>query len=390
MEDCALKSMVNYFKHDGELIVGPMPFAANFGRGYIRPKVYALLDKVVEQHGIKVRTGCKVVRYFESEDKGGVELESGEILTADVVAAADGVHSKSWSLVNSNKDEPTSSGHSAYRVSFPIELALKDPLVQKFIVEGNKDNDSMAFMAGPGCHAVIILGRETASYIFLHQDKKGTSSESWSNKVDATDALKTIEDIGGWDPSFKALVAATPKDALVDWRLMWRNPQPIHVSPHGRVVQIGDSCHSFLPTSANGATQAMEDGVSLAACLRLAGGKEGVPLAGRVHNKLRFERVSCGQLMGLMRREVYHKVDWNMLRQNPKKVANPPGEWIARHDPEAYATENFQACADHVVNGTAFKNTNTPPGYEYEPWDVQQVQRDADAGKPLAPAGDWS
>ena len=72
------------------------------------------------------------------------------------------------------------------------------------------------------------------------------------------------------------------------------------------------------------------------------------------------------------------------------KIANPPGEWIARHDPEAYAIENFEACTNSLLQGTPFKNTNIPPGYEYQPWDVHQVLKDAEEGRPLQPAGDWS
>ena len=90
-----------------------------------------------------------------------------------------------------------------------------------------------------------------------------------------------------WDPAFLALIQRTPADSVVDWRLLWRDPQPNWVSECGRIVQIGDAAHSFLPTSANGGTQACEDAISLAACLSL-GGKHAIPLATRVHNKLRY------------------------------------------------------------------------------------------------------
>ena len=67
---------------------------------------------------------------------------------------------------------------------------------------------------------------------------------------------------------------------------MWRDLREEWVSPAGRVVQIGDSAHSFLPSSGNGASQAMEDAITLAACLQL-GGKSNVPVAARIYNKLR-------------------------------------------------------------------------------------------------------
>jgi 2-polyprenyl-6-methoxyphenol hydroxylase-like FAD-dependent oxidoreductase len=93
--------------------------------------------------------------------------------------------------------------------------------------------------------------------------------------------------VQGWDPYVTELIKATPDNTVLDWKLMWRNPQPQWTSPSGRVVQIGDAAHPFLPTSASGGTMAMEDAFSLAACLQVAG-KEGVGLAARVHNHLRY------------------------------------------------------------------------------------------------------
>lgn len=78
----------------------------------------------------------------------------------------------------------------------------------------------------------------------------------------------------------------TPPKSVVDYQLLWRDPNPKWVSDGGLILQLGDSAHSFLPTSANGATQAMEDGISISACLRLAG-KNNVSLATRIHTALR-------------------------------------------------------------------------------------------------------
>lgn len=82
------------------------------------------------------------------------------------------------------------------------------------------------------------------------------------------------------------LIKATPYRTVLDWKLMWRNPQSQWASPGGRVIQIGDAAHPFLPTSASGGTMAMEDAYSLAACLSIAG-KENLSLATKVHNHLR-------------------------------------------------------------------------------------------------------
>ncbi|KAK3167803.1 FAD-dependent monooxygenase dmxR9 [Lepraria neglecta] len=76
-----------------------------------------------------------------------------------------------------------------------------------------------------------------------------------------------------------------PKGTNIHWKLMWRDLCEDWTSPAGRLVQVGDSAHSFLPSSGNGASQAMEDAITLATCLQL-GGKSNVPSATRVYNKL--------------------------------------------------------------------------------------------------------
>ena len=43
---------------------------------------------------------------------------------------------------------------------------------------------------------------------------------------------------------------------------MCRDPQQKWTSPAGRVIQLGDAAHAFLPNSSNGGTQAMEDAPS--------------------------------------------------------------------------------------------------------------------------------
>lgn len=83
----------------------------------------------------------------------------------------------------------------------------------------------------------------------------------------------------------KAIVEKTP--SLVDWKLVYRDPLPRWVSDHGRIALLGDSAHPFLPTSAQGATQAMEDGVTIAICLRRAG-KNQVPTAVRTYQEIRY------------------------------------------------------------------------------------------------------
>lgn len=98
--------------------------------------------------------------------------------------------------------------------------------------------------------------------------------ESWFQAGDMADVRRHI---AGLDPRIAAAVDKTP--ALLDWKICYRDPLPSWVSSRShRIALLGDSCHPHLPTSAQGASQAVESAAVLAVCLRLAG-KGRIPLA---------------------------------------------------------------------------------------------------------------
>jgi 2-polyprenyl-6-methoxyphenol hydroxylase-like FAD-dependent oxidoreductase len=76
------------------------------------------------------------------------------------------------------------------------------------------------------------------------------------------------------------------KTDIVDWKLRWRDGSPQWTSEQGRLVRLGDAAHAFFPTAGNGAVQALEDALSLAECVRIAG-KANAAQATKVHNRLR-------------------------------------------------------------------------------------------------------
>lgn len=166
-----------------------------------------------------------------------------------------------------------------------------------------------------------------------------------------------MELLKDWDPICTAIVEKTP--SLVDWKLVYRDPLPTWVSKKRRVLLLGDSAHPFLPTSAQGGTQAMEDGATLAVCLRRAG-KEHVQAALKTHEEIRFvvhsilvlkndanktvhryERVKAIQKTGETTRDTWHKTDWDTAKKNPASLALPKEDWIHHHDAEAHAETVF-------------------------------------------------
>ncbi|EIW78864.1 hypothetical protein CONPUDRAFT_166747, partial [Coniophora puteana RWD-64-598 SS2] len=70
-------------------------------------------------------------------------------------------------------------------------------------------------------------------------------------------------------------------------------------SKGGRIILIDDAAHPFFPTSAQGASQAIEGGVTLAVLFQLAG-KQNVPVALQAWEKIRSwasRRVTSGIML---------------------------------------------------------------------------------------------
>ncbi|OJD32344.1 salicylate hydroxylase [Diplodia corticola] len=301
--------------------------------------------------GVDIRLGRRVCEYFEDAEEAGVvvEEEDGEgedeggrkrkkrtRYVADVVLAADGVRSTARAVVLGQEDKPKSSGYAIWRAWFPSDELARDPLTRHLVVNG----DTHTGWLGPDVHflAASIKNGTSFSWVCTHKDTDDVV-ESWSAPGSITDALALLD---GWSPTVRAIVRHTPPDRLVDWKLVYRDPLPTWVSPsHGRIALLGDAAHPFLPTSIQGASQAVEDGVTIAVCLELAakegGGKGDVREALLAYERMRYERVRAAQKTGETTRDRWHKADFEKVKEEPKAIKLPREEWLLGHDAEAHA-----------------------------------------------------
>lgn len=147
-------------------------------------------------------------------------------------------------------------------------------------------------------HRVRFLPHQIHSNSVLTTDSLplqdiGSAAESWGQTVGIDEVLKLTAQIPDFPEIMNRVIKPTPKNGIIDWKLVWRGPQTTWCSPEGRLLQLGDSAHTFLPSSANGGTQAVEDAISLATCLQIAG-KSNIPLAVKVHDNLRYVRLRAG------------------------------------------------------------------------------------------------
>ncbi|KAJ5986679.1 hypothetical protein N7451_011044 [Penicillium sp. IBT 35674x] len=305
-----------------------------------RGELHTIIFKYVKDDlGIPIHLGHKAVEYFENENQAGIILENGIKVTADLVIGADGVRSKARELVLGYVDKPKSSGYAVFRAWFSNEDMIRDPRTKHFCENGDTFNGWI----GPDVHFLFstIKNGQDCCWVLTHKDEADIA-ESWSFPGRLEDVYKVID---GWDPIVKAIVEKTP--SLVDWKLVYRDPLPRWVSDHGRIALLGDSAHPFLPTSAQGATQAMEDGVVLAVCLK-EGGKDSVPDAVRAYQDIRYERVKAVQKTGETTRDMWHKADWDQVKKDPASIQLPREDWIFRFDAESNAREAFESALQRV------------------------------------------
>lgn len=102
-----------------------------------RPKFHLMLETQLEMIGLKVQYGKRAIRYIDEDPEQGkkaaVELDTREIMEADVVIASDGVGGHSTKATLGYEVPARSTGFAIYRAAFPIDVVLSDPeLAERF------------------------------------------------------------------------------------------------------------------------------------------------------------------------------------------------------------------------------------------------------------------
>lgn len=225
-----------------------------------------------------VETGAEVAGL--AEGGGGLRLASGEIFGADLVVGADGLRSRIREAML-GAEAPRFTGHVAWRATLPAEAA---PLLPQTVVA----------WAGRGRHAVTYPLRGGRLVNFVGIAPEDWRREGWSEPGDAADLRTRFA--SGAAPLAEVLGAI---EAPFRWALFDRPALPRW--SEGAAVLLGDAAHPMLPSLAQGAAQALEDAVALAA--RLDGAAD-IPAALRAHfaaRRARVERVQAEARANLRR-----------------------------------------------------------------------------------------
>ncbi|MDT5066479.1 MAG: hypothetical protein QOK02_2634 [Mycobacterium sp.] len=195
-----------------------------------------------------VHTGWRCVQFTQSDGSAVVSFDNGVRVGADVVVAADGIHSGLQRYVVEPTD-PVFSGMVAYRGLIPAARLPGWP-------------QGLVTWGGDGKHLIAypVRAGQLVNYVgFVPADDQ--MRESWSAPGDPAALAAAFAD---WTPEARRLVSQV--EATLKWGLYDRDPLPRWT--HGRLTLLGDAAHPMLPHMGQGANQAIEDAMALAILLR--------------------------------------------------------------------------------------------------------------------------
>nr|WP_241022183.1 FAD-dependent monooxygenase [Burkholderia sp. Ac-20353] len=219
----------------------------------LRRDLQAVLLDHVMQAGIQVEFGHRAVAIdLEAGGKAVAQFENGVSIRPDLLIGADGrMNSVARGFV-AGDNTPIYQGFVNWIGVAQGRSALVDDIaIQDYWGSGERF----------GCVAV----RNELVYWAAAQARPLLGAEP------AADRRKEVEDLfAGWPEPVARLIRATPAHAI---RLIAvHDLEPLHTWSRANVLLVGDAAHAPLPTSGQGACQALEDAWHLARCL---GGADG-------------------------------------------------------------------------------------------------------------------
>jgi len=262
-----------YFRHDG-IPIAPVQVTDSSGWnatfGMHRADLVEMLANALPAG--TVHTGHRCTAFEQNGNMGWLSFANGSSAEAEIVIAADGIHSELRRYVFASS-RPVFSGSVAYRGLVPHERVPHWP------------TDRWQMWLGKGRHflAFPVRAGKLINYVgFVPTDEE--MKESWSAPGDP-DVLRQA--FTGWDPRIQQLLGEV--QVTFRWALYDREPLPVWTRQ--RLSLLGDAAHPMLPHLGQGANQSIEDGMALATILVRADRKT-APMALHAYERLRRERVA--------------------------------------------------------------------------------------------------
>jgi salicylate hydroxylase len=306
-----------YYRHDGTRVAPVMTtdssgWAAMYGMH--RADLIDVLRRAVP--GDRIHPGHRAVSFEQDADTARVVFANGAVAEADLVIAADGIHSAMRRFVT-EPTAPVFSGQISYRgVLDSARVPWWPPRI-------------FQVWMGEGKHVIVFpvrAGGMLNFVCFVPADEE--MRESWSAPGDP-DALRAAFE--GFAAPVTGLLRQV--DSTFWWGLYDR--EPLTEWTRGRLALLGDAAHPMLPHLGQGANQSIEDAFALAAVLRDTSPAD-APAALRRYAQVRRRRTDVVQANSRRSGERYDQVNRTPERRD-RELADTRKlrAWIYDYDVEA-------------------------------------------------------
>jgi FAD-dependent urate hydroxylase len=262
----------------------------------MRSDLYRVLREEVVRRGIPVHIGKRLSS--AEEDANGVRacFADGSERTGDLLVGADGLRSRVRSVISVDAPEPRRVG-----------LLNTAGVTRGVPVEGAPGENWFVF--GRRCFFGYVPQPDGEVWWFANPPARDEPTHGELGAIDDDAWRARLLDLFRDDPGPMRDLVAGAEVVLPPWDTLdlgrvgrWRTR---------RMVLVGDAVHATSPSSGQGASMAIEDGLELARCLRDLPGAEGAFAA---YEDLRRDRVERVVALG--------------RRNGSGKAQGPVGAWL--------------------------------------------------------------
>jgi salicylate hydroxylase len=258
----------------------------------------AMYDLAVD-YGVTIRIDSRVAHYDFSAPS--VTLHNGDVLTADLVVACDGIHSLARQQLHPGRDHaPRRTGFACYRATVNVEDMLKDPQTAALV-----SKPQLNIWIGEGRHVMTytIAGGKMFNMVLSHPDNTDLAAISQLNPDEIVQEMRS--NFEGWDPILVKIISQIKK--TMKWPLL--SGSSLESWTNGSTTIMGDAAHPMVPYMSQGAAMAVEDAVALSRCFSKIHDKKYIPQALKAFESLRLQRTRHVQEASLFNGKIWHYPD---------------------------------------------------------------------------------
>ncbi|PQK11700.1 hypothetical protein BB8028_0003g03240 [Beauveria bassiana] len=227
-----------------------------------RPSVQRVMHSLAIECGVEVLFGRNIVSITDHPVQPVITTSDGDSISADLIIGADGIKSAIRKQIFPGVDvDPITTREAIFLSSLPGS-----------VIRGNKQ---LADRFAPGItHGTMGPGRFTLSrwlnddifgvqFVDVDHGEPSAVDSNWNTPADLGELRRLFSD---FNSSTRLLLDNI--QTAERWQIATGAKLETWRSRNGRIVLLGDAAHAMIPHAAQGLSQGIEDGVSLARVLR--------------------------------------------------------------------------------------------------------------------------